>query len=152
MNSNLKIKDLIILPLLSFIGFASIYSYVMLVVGQFFHTPSIIYVDPFYIMSIILGASTLFLSLTALLPIWFVYLCIKQRGVVSVIGTIPNSIFKSVIPFCIIFGGGGAFISNVILLHKVVPENGYELCPKKVGYKKNLLRDYVLDVSQCEKF
>ncbi len=51
-----------------------------------------------------------------------------------------------------IIGGSFAFVSNMILLHKVIPENGYELCPKKIGYKKNLMRDYVKDISQCEKF
>ncbi|MGX9459524.1 hypothetical protein ACWU37_21570 (plasmid) [Photobacterium damselae subsp. damselae] len=47
-----------------------------------------------------------------------------------------------------IVGGGFAFISNIVLVHKIIPERGYVLCPKKLGYKKNLLRDYVLDSTQ----
>ena len=45
--------------------------------------------------------------------------------------------------------GTGVNYANFYLVIK--PNNMVE-CPEKAGYKKNLMRDYVSDVSQCEKF
>ncbi len=33
----------------------------------------------------------------------------------------------------------------------VIKPNNMIECPKKIGYKKNLMRDYVTDLSRCEK-
>ena len=44
-------------------------------------------------------------------------------------------------------------MANALVYKFVINSNGYIECPKKIGYKKNLLRcDYVIDASQCEKF
>ncbi|WP_237476306.1 hypothetical protein, partial [Vibrio eleionomae] len=45
--------------------------------------------------------------------------------------------------------GLGINYSNYFFIIK--PKNMVE-CPKKLGYKKNLMHEYVIDVSQCEKF
>lgn len=58
-----------------------------------------------------------------------------------------KTIFISMLSLGVI--GGGA---NLALYKFVIePNNMYE-CPLKVGYKKNLMRDYVTDLSLCEKF
>ena len=41
---------------------------------------------------------------------------------------------------------------NYARYHFIIEPNGMVECPKKIGYKKNLMRDYVKDISQCEKF
>ncbi|MEF1285586.1 hypothetical protein QTN94_17015 [Vibrio sp. M250220] len=45
--------------------------------------------------------------------------------------------------------GTGVNYANFYLVIK--PNNMIE-CPEKAGYKKNLMRDYVSDLSLCEKF
>ncbi|CAK3585272.1 DUF1240 domain-containing protein [Vibrio crassostreae] len=45
--------------------------------------------------------------------------------------------------------GIGVNYANYFLV--IEPNNMFE-CPKKIGYKKNLMRDYVADLSLCEKF
>ncbi|RYU58333.1 hypothetical protein [Aliivibrio finisterrensis] len=41
---------------------------------------------------------------------------------------------------------------NYANYYLVIKPNNMIECPKKIGYKKNLMRDYVKDISQCEKF
>lgn len=41
---------------------------------------------------------------------------------------------------------------NYANYHYVIEPNGMVECPAKVGYKKNLMRDYVTDISLCKKF
>ncbi len=108
--------------------------------------------DPLYFMSIIFGASLACGSCMFFAPIFHIFFMIKEKKVCLVRGSISVSFLKKIFIFIALLGGGWAFVSNVILLHKVIPEHGYILCPKKIGYKKNLLRDYVLDPSQCEQF
>ncbi len=42
--------------------------------------------------------------------------------------------------------------ANELLYQVVIEPNHMIECPLKLGYKKNLMRDYVLEVSQCERF
>ncbi len=42
--------------------------------------------------------------------------------------------------------------ANELLYQVVIKPNHMIECPLKLGYKKNLMRDYVLDASQCERF
>ncbi|HIF9086200.1 TPA: hypothetical protein ACX6PU_001373 [Photobacterium damselae] len=108
--------------------------------------------DPLYFMSIIFGASLACGSCLLFAPIFHIFFMIKEKKICLVRGKISVSLLKKILIFIAFLGGGGAFTSNVILLHKIIPEHGYVLCPKKIGYKKNLLRDYVLELSQCERF
>ncbi len=87
-----------------------------------------------------------------LIPLWFLYISVKNRRLSSIIGTLPNKLLYKILIISFIIGGSLAFVSNVILIYTIIPEHGYVLCPKKIGYKKNLLRDYVLDPNQCERF
>ncbi len=45
-----------------------------------------------------------------------------------------------------------ATFANELLYQVVIQPNHMIECPLKLGYKKNLMRDYVLDISQCERF
>ncbi|MEZ8822518.1 hypothetical protein AB4562_26620 [Vibrio sp. 10N.222.54.A1] len=57
---------------------------------------------------------------------------------------------KTIAILLCIFGVGGAG-ANAALYHFVITPNSMIECPKKIGYKKNLMRDYVADLSLCEK-
>lgn len=54
----------------------------------------------------------------------------------------------------IMFIGGGVLglVINIAIYHVVIKPNNMIECPPKIGYKKNLMRDYVTDLSLCEKF
>lgn len=108
--------------------------------------------DPLYVMSAFFGASFLIGSFAGFFSIYNVILCVRQKRIFQLSREIKLRKFYKGVLILVAIGGSFAFISNIILLHKIIPDNGYVLCPKKIGYKKNLLRDYVLDVSQCEKF
>ncbi|EGQ8445029.1 hypothetical protein P3584_23325 [Vibrio parahaemolyticus] len=41
---------------------------------------------------------------------------------------------------------------NYANFYLVIKPNNMVECPKKAGYKKNLMHDYVTDLSLCEKF
>lgn len=58
---------------------------------------------------------------------------------------------KTIAILLCIFGVGGAG-ANAALYHFVITPNNMIECPTKIGYKKNLMRDYVTDISLCEKF
>lgn len=108
--------------------------------------------DPLYFMSILFGSSIFLMVLAGIFSLINLLLCIKNKTIFKLIHFINRGLFRNVVVLLAVIGGGFAFVSNIILLHKIIPENGYVLCPKKIGYKKNLLRDYVLDISQCERF
>lgn len=127
-------------------------------VVQILEPSSKLVADPLYFMSIIFGISGSILGITTLLSLpLFIYVWYKQAEITLTpqpmkIRHFTLANIKKCFLATAIIGGGLAFVSNIILLHKIIPENGYVLCPKKIGYKKNLMRDYVLDVSQCERF
>lgn len=58
---------------------------------------------------------------------------------------------KTIVIFMLSLGIIG-IVANLSLYKLVIEPNHMIECPKKLGYKKNLMRDYVTDVSQCEKF
>lgn len=135
-----------------FLAAISMWIYWQFYIGQLIHPSFEITGDPLYVMSILFGAS-IFLGLFAgIFSVYNMLLCIRRRTVFRLVNEINPKTFHKWLLILAIIGGGFAFVSNIILLHKVIPENGYVLCPKKIGYKKNLLRDYVLDIDQCERF
>ncbi len=110
--------------------------------------------DPLYIMSIIFGVSLAMGGCAVFASLMIIYEWKIQRKITLRLDqsrTFTLAFIKKFLLTMALLGGGFAFVSNIILLHKIIPENGYVLCPKKIGYKKNLMRDYVLDVSQCER-
>ena len=54
----------------------------------------------------------------------------------------------------IMFIGGGVIgvVINIAIYNVVIKPNNMIECPPKIGYKKNLMRDYVVDLSLCERF
>jgi hypothetical protein len=58
---------------------------------------------------------------------------------------------KTIAILLFIFGAGGVGANASIYIFVINPNNMLE-CPKKSGYKENLMRDYVSDISLCEKF
>ena len=40
---------------------------------------------------------------------------------------------------------------NLALYKWIIEPNNMIECPKRMGYKKNLMRDYVTDLSLCEE-
>ncbi|ELB2105378.1 DUF1240 domain-containing protein [Vibrio parahaemolyticus] len=134
------------------------WTYWQFYVAQIFKPSSELVADPLYFMSIIFGVSGSIVGMITLLSLpLFIYVWCKQTEITLTPKPMKIRYFtvqniKKLFLVISIIGGGFAFVSNIILLHKVIPDNGYVLCPKKIGYKKNLLRDYVLDMSQCERF
>ncbi|SIO95919.1 hypothetical protein VSP9026_03672 [Vibrio spartinae] len=41
---------------------------------------------------------------------------------------------------------------NFQIYQQIITPQGLVECPKQAGYKKNLLRNYVKNIQQCEKF
>ncbi|TCT59014.1 hypothetical protein, partial [Vibrio crassostreae] len=41
---------------------------------------------------------------------------------------------------------------NYANYYLIIKPNDMVECPSKIGYKKNLMSDYVVDITQCEKF
>ncbi|MGF1827640.1 hypothetical protein L4D04_00335 [Photobacterium angustum] len=52
----------------------------------------------------------------------------------------------------LIIGVGLGVTINYARYHFIIEPNKMVECPKKIGYKKNLMREYVSDLSLCEKF
>ena len=59
---------------------------------------------------------------------------------------------KFIMRIMFIGGGGIGLVLNVAIDHVVIKPNNMFECPPKIGYKKNLMRDYVSELSLCEKF
>lgn len=94
--------------------------------------------DPLMIVSFLIGAS---LGMMVLAPINVAYRCFFSRELRV------KTIF--VFMLCVgIFGSG----MNLALYKWIIEPNHMIECPKKLGYKKNLMRDYVSDLSLCENF
>lgn len=138
--------------LMPFISALSLWSYWTLVIKQVIAPSTELIGDPVYAMSAFFGASLFIGASAGFFSIYNVMLCVREKRIFQLSREIKRQKFYKGVIILAIAGGGLAFISNIILLHKIIPDNGYVLCPKKIGYKKNLLRDYVVDVSQCEKY
>ncbi|HIF9137414.1 TPA: hypothetical protein ACX6QO_001913 [Photobacterium damselae] len=152
MSDKEKITLVIVSLLMAIIGGFSGWSYLKIYVFNLFIPSLDLIGDPTYIMSLFFGAC-LFLG-GFILPFTIVqtYLWIHKKTIFRLAKVINAKYFRLCVIALGIMGGGFASVSNIILLHKIIPDNGYVLCPKKIGYKKNLLRDYVLDPGKCERF
>ncbi|HIF9097004.1 TPA: hypothetical protein ACX6PR_001326 [Photobacterium damselae] len=152
MAKNQKVGLIIAMFIFPFLGATCFWVFWDAYVAQILNPSSEIIGDPFYIISIAFGASVFIGGFSGVFALVNLFLCIKEKQIFRLASAIDVSYFRKGILILAIGGGGFAFISNIILIHKIIPEDGYVLCPKKVGYKKNLLRDYVLDPSKCERF
>lgn len=134
------------------VGCVALWTYWSFYIKQLYIHGDQLIVDPLYIMSVLFGISLTVGGCLAVIPFIYVALWSKVGRIAPLRELVDPKLSLKVIIISMVIGGGFALISNIILLHKIIPDNGYVLCPKKIGYKKNLLRDYVLDVNQCEKF
>ncbi len=107
-------------------------------IKPFFTSPSEVTADPTGFMSLFFGASIGLLIIT--LPNLIFRLVKKQEMPV-------RFIYIALVSFGIL-----AVFANELLYQVVIQPNHMIECPLKLGYKKNLMRDYVLNASQCERF
>ncbi len=155
-NQNMSDKDKIVLVIVSFfmaiIGAFSGWSYLKLYVFNILNPQLDLIGDPSYIMSLFFGTCLFWGGILLPLTMIQTYFWITKKTIFRLTKAIDVKYFRLCVVTLGIIGGGFAFISNIVLVNNIIPEHGYVLCPKKIGYKKNLLRDYVLDLSQCDKF
>ena len=94
-----------------------------------------IYFDPFYGISFLFLASMGFLLLLPLNVLCGIFykrdLKIKSVGIALILFGV--------------LGTGVNYLNSLI-----ISDDHYIQCPSKIGYKKNLLRNYVKDIRQCE--
>ncbi|HIF9137416.1 TPA: hypothetical protein ACX6QO_001915 [Photobacterium damselae] len=147
-----KLKTIIIVIIGLGIGSISLWCYWTFYVKQLISPSSEVIGDPLYVTSILFGVSLSVFGLMAIQPFICIKLWIKLRRIALLKDFVNPKIVMRVIVITAILGGSFAFVSNAILIYKIIPEDGYVLCPKKIDYKKNLLRDYVLDPGKCERF
>lgn len=113
------------------------------------HPQRSIAIDPTYVTTVLFGAAALFLALMFVFVLDYARRCVKQKRWLKSVYDSPRFFYRYLL-VTVVVGGSLAFVSNIVLWHYVVPEFGYQPCPIQIGHKKNPLRDYVLDVSQCE--
>ncbi len=94
---------------------------------------------PYMFISFVSGSTIGFLMFIALMNI----ISRLFRGRELHIKTIAILLFT--------FGAGGVGVNTSIYISVINPNSMLEY-PKKSGYKENLKRDYVSDISLCEKF
>ncbi len=94
--------------------------------------------DPLMIMSFLVGAS---MGMLIIAPI----------NVASRLLFSKELKVKIIFMFMLSIGVIGSGM-NISLFQLIIKPNNMIECPKKIGYKKNIMRDYVRDISQCEKF
>ncbi len=94
--------------------------------------------DPLMIVSFLIGSS---LGMLIVAPV----------NVASRLFRSKELKIKTIAILLCIFGIAGIG-SNAALYQLVISPSNMLECPKKIGYKKNLMRDYVIDISLCEKF
>ena len=92
--------------------------------------------DPFFITSFIFGASA---GMLIFAPINVVYRLFRKRSIVE----------KAMWVFIGCFGIAG-FFANIAVYQYVIKPKEMIICPREFGYKKNLMRFYVTDLSLCK--
>ena len=120
------------------LGFGGIWLIAHMYISPFFDSNlQKVIADPLMIVSFLIGGS---LGLMVLAPINVAcrYFLSRELRV--------KTIF--IFMFCVgTFGSG----MNLALYKWIIEPNHMIECPNKLGYKKNLMRDYVTDLSLCEK-
>ncbi|EJP4177965.1 hypothetical protein NUE03_004193 [Vibrio vulnificus] len=101
-------------------------------------TPEFVVADPYYVMSALFGVAIGFLI--SLPFLWFFKFAGKEQLVIKSLCVLP-------LVFSLLAVG-----ANLAIVEMVIEQRGLVQCPDKLGYKKNLLRDYVKNISLCEKF
>ncbi|CAV26311.1 hypothetical protein [Vibrio atlanticus] len=102
-----------------------------------FFTPEHVLADPNYIMSALFGGAIGFLLTLPVL--WILKYAGKDRLAVKSFWFLP-------LMFSLLGG-----VANLTILETVIKLNGFIQCPAELGYKQNLLRNYVTDVSLCKR-
>lgn len=93
--------------------------------------------DPFMFISFVSGSTIGFLVVIA--PLNTISRLFRDRELH----------IKTIVTLLCIFGVGGVG-ANAALYHFVITPSQMTECPEEMGYKKNLMRDYVTDLSLCE--
>ena len=132
----IRITFLILLSLCFLIG-SCILFYNMFLSPLLSDTVDIIHADPFMYMSFIFGASFSFMMLSSLNIVSRLYFSKELK-------------IQTFIIISVLLGFIGMGL-NITIFNQVINPNGLIECPNKIGYKKNLLKDYVVDIRQCEK-
>ena len=102
----------------------------------FIHDVDKVLADPFFMMSFVFGASA---GTLILAPFNVIYRLYKSRS------------FKVKTIFIIVgFFSIAGFFSNIALYQYVIKPKEMIICPREFGYKKNLMRFYVTDLSLCK--
>jgi hypothetical protein len=90
------------------------------------------------------------------------YMSFLLSGSTGLLMSLPFNIFsrfmrrkefqaRTIYTIILVFGIIGIILNLGIYKWVIEPQNYIE-CPLKIGYKKNLLRDYVKDINECKKF
>ena len=150
------IKSIVFLIVVIAIGSISLWLYYESYVVPLLNIKPRVIADPLFFMSAIFGLSLSFVFVLVfgffmvILVAWFInkQITLNPKMTFNVKYPVLKRYFLCfVFPFVFF-----SVVSNAYIINKVIPDNNYILCPKEAGYKKNLLREYVLDLSLCEKF
>ena len=108
----------------------------ILYIGPFFIPNNKFLADPFFIISFLSGASIGFFLFA---PVNFFHRLFRGR------------LFKDKIMFIVVgcFSIAG-FFANIAVYQYVIKPKEMIICPREFGYKKNLMRFYVTDLSLCK--
>ncbi|EOX3358047.1 hypothetical protein ACPFTZ_003625 [Vibrio cholerae] len=97
-----------------------------------------VFADPSYIFTMFLGGSIGFIISMPFL--WLLYF-IERKNIIKI----------TMVVFFVVFLLFGA-VSNYMIYESIIYENNLIECPNKLGYKKNIFKDYVVDIDLCDKF
>ncbi|SIO96607.1 hypothetical protein VSP9026_04410 [Vibrio spartinae] len=132
------IKQLFLLVICIFVSYFSLITAYELYLRPLFFDVVIVSIDPYFIISLLLGAAFAF-SILATLNVLYRVIYNKQ---------ISSGIINKTILICGIF----FMFINTMNYRLVVNSDVFIECPSKIGYKKNIMRDYTKNINQCKKF
>ena len=118
-----------------FVSFPIWSFYEILIKSLFIEQVTTIYFDPMYMISFLSVASA---SAFILLPLNVLHVLRHKRN-------LQNKFVAFILLISGFFGMGINYANSLIISNK-----NYIQCPSEIGYKKNLLRNYVKDIRQCE--
>lgn len=111
-------------------------AYKLFLESLFFTVDKVTY-DPYYIISLLLGAG---FSFSVLATVNIIFRIVLNKEIEN--GIINKTILSFGILFMLING-----INYIVIIN-----NEFIECPRNIGYRQNIMRDYVKEISQCEQF
>ena len=132
-----KLSKTIFLTLLSFsfafLGGILLYGYY---IEPFLPEEKKLLADPWLIMGFFMGAC---IGFALFIPINMFSRLFRDQDLTE----------KSMFVFVFVFGVAG-FFANIAVYQYVIKPKEMIICPREFGYKKNLMRFYVTDLSLCK--